>query len=105
MIEITSSQLVALVVTALLLMVEHWFPLFVRWNPHRVIAYTAGVATVGVPLTIYWHASGAMRPADYWIHFGVGGLSVLFAYLIDRAVAADNHEETLEETLHERKTG
>lgn len=76
----------ALCLTAALLLVAHWFPMFIGDKLHRLLAYALGVFCVGVPLCWHQYTIGAQW-WHYPLFFGVGGVAVVLAYGIDKLLS------------------
>lgn len=73
----------ALILTATLLLLTHWFPLTRSDRLHRLGAYAVGVLCVGIPLVWHQYTQGALW-WHYPLFFSVGGSAVALAYAADK---------------------
>jgi len=89
------ETVIAALVTALIICVEHWFPwqMLLRRRLPRLAAYALGVGGLIAPLSGlygYWlihpPAQGGAYLAALWAVSGAGGLATLAAYRIDAAL-------------------
>lgn len=72
----------SLVITALLLIVEHWFPAPVKW--HAIVNYTLGVSAILTGQSLWFYKTGQLAVIrDTWLFAIIGGASVLLCYGID----------------------
>jgi len=83
---VTGDMVVAWVVTALALLVAHWFRW--PWEPHYLIRYAIGVFWLNIPFSIWLLGRG--YGWDILVALGggtvCGGLAVLLAYAWDWAI-------------------
>lgn len=101
-----------LLITWLLLWVEHWFPwrLMLRRDLPRVIAYVLGVLAIQVPLSgliLYWRSCCAhIGAVEYviaiWVITVGGGAAVYSAYGVDWLLDTLRQRQELSELLHGR---
>jgi hypothetical protein len=83
--------LITMVVAALLLLVEHWFP----WSKvvarplHQTVNYMMGLAAILVPLTVLFGVWERWTEVlALWVVAAGGGLGVMAAYAFDGWMAA-----------------
>ena len=75
-------MIASLILTALLLVIEHWFPAPVRW--HVIVNYVLGVLAILAGQSLWLYKSGRVEMiCDIWPFAIVGGLTVLLCYGID----------------------
>ena len=76
---------VGLVITALILMVEHWFPVPIKL--HVIANYTLGVLAILAGQSLWLVKMGNVDAAKYtWLFALVGGAAVTLCYAIDKVL-------------------
>jgi uncharacterized membrane protein len=96
-----ASLILAALVSALIQLVQHWFPwrmVLRRETLPRIVAYILGVLGIGLPLSVLFCAWQSWSELlALWIVILVSGLAVILAYAIDwtldRVRRSYEHEE------------
>lgn len=75
-------MVVSLVITALILMVEHWFPVPIKL--HVIANYILGVLALLAGQSLWLYKSERISAIlDIWIFAIIGGITVSVCYAID----------------------